>query len=125
MKSDYVIPEGVSQIELMETKENKDCDDAVSHTVTFDFSGCALSTVINSCCKHEKVRLQQRIRKHYTDFPDGGITVRMVDVLAGRSGLVVTVASVKSASAAWTPEQRAEALEHLREQIAADEAAAE
>lgn len=94
MKSDYVIPSGVSQIETMTTKESKDCTSGVDHTVTFDFSGCSLNTVINSCCKHEKVRLQQRIRKHMSRFPDGGITVKMVDVLAGKSGIVVTKASV-------------------------------
>jgi len=106
-----VIPEGVSQVWQMATKENEDCDDQVHHVVTFDFSGCELDKVLDETCRHLKVKLAQKVRKHMDRFPAGDITVKVRDELSGRGGVVPTKAT--ALAYANTPEKRAELIREL------------
>ena len=117
---DETIPDGTTQTWSMATKENQDCDTAVNHTVTFDFSGVTLRAVLDDCVRHLKVKLQQKVRKNMVRYPAGDLTVKVGEMLSGRSGIVVTKATVL-AYAAQSRERREELLAELLKLQEADD----
>ena len=65
-------------------------------SLTFDFEGVRVRDVLADCVRNVVIRIQNRMRKHPENWTAESYTIKMVDELAGRSGVVETVATMRA-----------------------------
>ena len=111
-------PDEFVVIRTSETKVNRDASTKHDHTWTFDFTGCTLEQVAGAACKDLAIRMQSKFRAEPKDWPAGGYTVKVTDMLKGIQSAPMTPSQLKVELETATPERRDALLTQARAMIA-------
>jgi hypothetical protein len=93
-------PDGFKVIRTSKDKVDKNATKVVDHTWTMDFTGCTLEQVAEKAADGIVITMQSRYRRNPKDYPGGGYTVSVIDLIAGRHAVRMTPERFKAELAA-------------------------
>ena len=114
MELGHTFADGSKIVKTASTAKEAGSTKVVTHTFTFDLSGCTLGNVVDEAVRSMVITLQGRVRNHLkkhgtcpADLPEGNVTVNVVGLLTGRGRAIVpTVDNVRALLAAMSDEDR-------------------